>query len=58
MDARMETAVRNSLKRILPNLNEDQIESVLRRYDRLVNGGHAEDYSFVMSIQKYRNAKT
>ncbi len=56
MDKRIETAIRNTLNQVLPHLNEDQIKGVLRRFERLVNEGHAEDYSFVTAIARYKHA--
>ncbi len=53
-----ETAIRNVLKELLPQLNEEQIQGVLRRFCSLVNEGHAQDYSFVEAIKRYKDVTT
>jgi hypothetical protein len=35
------------------DLNEDQVNKALFRFKRLVEEGHAEDYSYVETMKRY-----
>ncbi len=52
----IEIAIRNAVSKLFnPPLNEQQIKGVIRRFDKLIEEGHAEDYSFVMATERYKH---
>ena len=56
MNALTEQATRNALSKLFdPPLNESQVTSVIRRMGKMIDDGHAEDYSFVMAIERYKS---
>jgi len=55
MNELTEKATRIALDKLFdPPLTESQVESVIRRMGKLVDEGHAEDYSFVTAISRYK----
>ena len=56
MNALTEKATRIALAKLFdPTLTESQVASVIRKMDKMINGGHEEDYAFVMATERYKS---